>query len=107
MGTLAGFRRGPTCKGRESLERAIVGVLVGINVRSPYIVRQKLYTDIREDIMSGEPDQVADAIEKIVIFNETYKSETQPSITVKGLTMSIRNEIRKELKDYIEKQIEE
>jgi len=92
-------------KARETLERSIAGTLAGINVRAPYIVRQKLYTDIREDILSGDPDRVINSIEKMAIFNNIYRTESQPEISVRGLVQSIRNEIRKDLKDYIEEQI--
>ncbi len=89
-------------EGRESTERAIAGVLVGINVRAPYIVRQELYTDIREDIMSAEPDRYIMAIEKMVIFNNTYKTEEQPYITFDGLNRSIMYQNRKEILEILE-----
>lgn len=91
-------------EGRESLERAIAGVLVGLNLRAPYIVRQKLYTDIREDMMSAEPDRYIMALEKIIVFNESYKSPNQPRITVDGLNRSIMYHLRKDIIKLMEEE---
>lgn len=89
-------------EGRETLQRAIAGVVIGLNLRAPYIVRQKLYTDIREDMMSGDPDRYIMAIEKIIVFNESYKSPNQASITVDGLNRSIQYHLRDEIMKILE-----
>jgi len=89
-------------EGRETLSRAIAGVVVGLNLRAPYIVRQKLYTDIREDMITGDPDRYIMAIEKIIVFNESYKSPNQASITVDGLNRSIQYHLRKEIMKILE-----
>jgi hypothetical protein len=80
---------------REGIVNALSGVLTGINVRAPYIQRARLYAEVREELMNNEPDS---AIEKIVLFNNTYKSERQPMITADGLRRSILYHTRKEYK---------
>jgi len=92
--------------GRENLARAIAGVIAGINVRAPYIARQKLFTDIRDDMFSGTEQGVRDAILKIVIFNETYRSPNQPRITPEGLTASFVHHLRKELTEQVNQKIQ-
>lgn len=91
-------------EGRETLCRAIAGVVVGLNLRAPYIVRQKLYTDIREDMISGDPDRYITALEKIIIFNESYKSPNQAPITVDGLNRSIIYHLRKDIMKILEEE---
>jgi len=84
-------------KARETLTRAVVGVLTGINVRAPYIDRQKLITQLRDDVLTGDPTEIAKVAEKIVEFDVTYRRDDQPLITKEGLQKAIETYMIKEL----------
>jgi len=74
--------RAYTGEGEETVARAIMGVVFGVNIRKPYVAEYKVKETMRNLLAEGEP---ATARQMLRLWNDIYKPDHLKRLTMKGI----------------------
>ena len=67
----------------EAISNAVIGSLIGINIRSPYVAERHIKTIARNMLETGDRKQAANLLG---LWNETYKPKRLPNLTLETIS---------------------